>query len=35
MDVLIGVFAVLFMLLVDHRLNKIYKELVKLNATGG
>jgi hypothetical protein len=33
MDILIGIIFLLFMFLVDYRLNKIYQELRKLNET--
>jgi hypothetical protein len=33
MDVLLGIVLFFFMLLVDWRLNKIYKELRRLNQT--
>ena len=31
MEILIGIFFLIFMLFIDHRLNKIYKELQTLN----
>jgi len=33
MEIIVGIIFLLFMLLVDHRLNKIYKELRRLNET--
>jgi hypothetical protein len=33
MEIIVGIIFLLFMLLVDWRLNKIYKELRRLNAT--
>ena len=33
MEIIVGLFFLLFMLLVDWRLNKIYKEVRRLNET--